>query len=77
MIERAKVVNLRRKNNMKLGNGDKASWNKNVNGADKKVISVDACEMMTQSSSRSRGGRMDLQGGTVKPMQPANRDTYQ
>ena len=39
----------------------------NVGAENKKEIMVDGCEMMLQSSSRSRGGRMDLNGGRVNP----------
>ena len=39
----------------------------NVNGQYKKEIFVDACELMTQSMSRSRGGRMDIDPGTAYP----------
>lgn len=62
---------------MNLGNYKSTSWNKDVNGDKKKMIPVNGAELASQSESRSRGGRMDLNGGTVNPIQPSTRDTYQ
>lgn len=42
-----------------------------------KTVMVDPQDMMTQSSSGSRGGRMDIKPGAVNPIKPSNRDTYQ
>lgn len=53
---------------MKTGPMPSVSSDLNVGGERKKVLHVDACEVMTQSSSRSRGGRMDLDPGTVNPI---------
>lgn len=53
---------------MKTGQMPSVSTNMNVGAENKKVINVNPTEMMTQSSSRSRGGRMDLNGGSVQPM---------
>lgn len=54
-----------------------ASVIKNVNGQNKKVIGVKFQDIASQSNSKSRGDRMDLNNGTVKPLLPSNRDTYQ
>lgn len=53
---------------METGQMPSVTMNKNVNGENKKVIMVDADEVLTQSSSRSRGGRMDLNDGYVNLM---------
>lgn len=54
-------------NNMNTGQMPSVTSDLNVNAEYKKVIMVDGCEMMTQSHSRSRGGRMDLMEGVANP----------
>ncbi len=54
-------------NGMKTGGETKVTVNSNVNGQYKKSIIVDGCQLMTQSSSKGRGGRMDLKGGNALP----------
>lgn len=51
--------------------------NLNVGAENKKMIAVNGPDMSSQSHSRSRGGRMDLDNGEVRPMKPSNRDQYQ
>lgn len=41
------------------------------------TVMVNPQDLMTQSSSGSRGGRMDIKPGAVNPIKPSNRDTYQ
>lgn len=53
---------------METGQMPSVSSNLNVGAENKKVLMVDADEVMTQSSSRSRGGRMDLKDGYVNLM---------
>lgn len=62
-----------------MNTGSMPSVSKDLNvGADrKKQINVDGGEISSQSSSSARGGYMDLDPGTVNPIQPSNRDTYQ
>jgi hypothetical protein len=52
---------------MKTGEMPSMSVDMKVNADKKKVIDVNSPEMMLQSNSRSRGGRMDLMGGKVDP----------
>lgn len=49
--------------------------NLNVGAENKKVIMVDSDEVMTQSNSRSRGGRMDLKDGYVNLMPGSSKDS--
>mgnify|MGYP003436946632 CR=1 FL=1 len=53
---------------MNTGQMPSVSTNMNVGAENKKVVYVDPTDLMTQSSSRSRGGRMDINGGAVQPM---------
>lgn len=62
---------------MNTGQMPSVTTNTNVNGENKKKILVDSQAMMTQSSSKGRGGRMDLGDGEVNPMKPSNRDQFQ
>lgn len=62
---------------MNTGEMPSVTSNLNVGAENKKTILVNTQDVMTQSSSRSRGGRMDLDSGAVNPIKPANRDTYQ
>ena len=52
---------------MKTGNMPTVTQDSDVNGKNKTVISVDATNMMLQSSSRSRGGEMNLKSIKVNP----------
>lgn len=62
---------------MNTGQMPSVSKDLNVGAENKKSINVDGAEISSQSNSMSRGGYMDLEPGTVNPIQPANRDTYQ
>jgi len=62
---------------MNLGNYKSTTWNRNVNADKKRAIFVNARNVETQSVSRARGGRMDLDNTPYKVMQSSNRDTYQ
>lgn len=52
---------------MNTGEMPTVSSNLNVGSENKKSVLVDGAELMTQSHSRSRGGRMDLRGGNALP----------
>lgn len=52
---------------MKTGSMPKTTINKDTKAGQQKVINVNGPDMMTQSSSRSRGGYMDLEPGIVAP----------
>lgn len=64
-------------NDMNTGAMPSVSKNLNVGAENKKQINVDGAEISSQSNSMSRSGFMDLEPGTVNPLQPSNRDTYQ
>lgn len=64
-------------NDMNTGQMPSVSKDLNVGADRKKQLNVDGGEISSQSHSMSRGGYMDLDAGTVNPIQPANRDTYQ
>lgn len=53
------------------------SSNLDTKKGQQQVVMVDFKELSSQSNSRSRGGRMDLKGGTVNPIKGANRDQFQ
>lgn len=63
--------------NMKTGSLASVTENLNVGAENKKAIFVNGAEISSQSNSLARGGFMDLEPGTVNPINPANRDTYQ
>ncbi len=60
---------------MKTGEMPSVTSNLNVGAENKKVIMVDSDEVMTQSNSRSRGGRMDLKDGYVNLMPGSSKDS--
>lgn len=62
---------------MNTGEMPSVTTDLNVGAENKKEILVDPQDMMTQSSSRSRGGRMDIGPGAVNPIKASNKDTYQ
>lgn len=62
---------------MNTGQIPSVSKDLNVGTENKKSINVVGAEISSQSASLSRGGFMDLEPGTVNPIQPSNRDTYQ
>lgn len=64
-------------NEMKTGTMPSTTQVLNVGAENKKVVMVNPQDMMTQSSSASRGGRMDIKPGAVNPIKPSNKDTYQ
>lgn len=53
---------------MKTGELKSVSENLSVGAENKKRVNVNFQDMMTQSSSRARGGRMDLGDGEVNPI---------
>lgn len=64
------------KNTEGMNTGELKSVSEDLNvGADRKQqINVDFKDVMTQSSSRARGGRMDLEGGEVNPIKASTED---
>lgn len=62
---------------METGTMPSVTSNLNVGAENKKSVFIDSQNLMTQSSSKSRGGRMDIKPGAVNLIKPSNRDTYQ
>lgn len=60
---------------METGEMPSVSEDLNVNGQYKNEQLVAYQDMMTQSSSRGRGGRMDLAAGEVNPIKPGTEDS--
>lgn len=62
---------------METGNMPSVTTVKDAKKGTQTVIHVDPQALMTQSSSGSRGGRMDIKPGEVNAIKASNRDTYQ